>query len=100
MIRSQREPEPPCERIAVALGEFHDLFACLDDSPRPRDDFFTGGGQRHAFGRTLDELHAEVFLELLELRGQCRLADEAAFRRAPEVARIGDRDEVAQIFEL
>jgi len=50
--------------------------------------------------RALDELHAEVFLELLELRGQRRLTDEAAFCRTPEVARIGDRDEVAQILEL
>ena len=100
MVGSSASSEPPCERIAVALGELHDLFAGLDDAPRPLDDFCAGGGQGHALGRTLDELHAEVFLELLDLGGQRRLTDEAAFRRAPEMAGIGDGDEITQVLEL
>ena len=84
----------------MALGELDDLFAGFDDAPRAFDDFLARGGERHALRRALDELHAEIFLELLELRGECRLADEAALRRAPEVAGVGDRDEVAQVLEL
>ena len=84
----------------MALGELDDLLARLDDAARALDDFLAGGGQRHALGRALDELHAEVFLELLELRRQRRLADEAALGRAAEVARVGEGDEVAQVLEL
>ena len=39
-------------------------------------------------------------LELLQLRRQRRLADEAALGGAPEVARVGHRDQVAQVLQL
>jgi hypothetical protein len=84
----------------VALGQFDDLLARLDDPAGALHDLHARGGERHALGRALDELHAEVFLELLELRGERGLAHEGAFRRAPEVARVGDRHEISQVFEF
>jgi hypothetical protein len=84
----------------MSLGQFDDLVAGLDDAPCPRDDFFACGGQRHALGRTLDELHAEVVLEFPELRRQRRLAHEAAFRGPAEMARVRQCDEVMQVLEL
>ena len=44
--------------------------------------------------------HAEVVLELLELRGQRGLAHEAACCRLAEVSRVRDRHQVAQVLEL
>src|SRR5690349_21107507 len=84
----------------MTLGEFDDVVARLEDAPRPFDDLLAGHGERHALRRALDELHAEVFLELLELRRQRRLAHEAAFSRAPEVAGVRHGDEISQILEL
>ena len=100
MVGSSASLSLPGERIAVALGELDDFLARFEDAARPRDDLFAGGGQRHALGRALDELHAEIVLELLELRRQGRLAHEAALGRTPEVARVGDRDQVTQVLEF
>ena len=52
------------------------------------------------FGVRSIRLYAERLLELLQLRRQRRLADEAARRGAAEVARVGHRHEVAQVLEL
>src|SRR5690242_1779874 len=84
----------------MALREFDDLVAGLEDAPGPRDDFLAGRGEGYPLRGALDELHAEVVLELLELRRERGLADEAAFGRAPEVARIGQGDEVAEVLEF
>jgi hypothetical protein len=80
--------------------QLDDLFAGIEDAARPLDDFLASGSQLHPLGCTLDELHTEVLLELLELRRQRRLAHEAAFGRAAEVARIGHCHQVTQVLEL
>ena len=51
-------------------------------------------------GVALDELHAEGVLELLQLRRQRRLADEAARGGAAEVALIGHGHQITQVLEL
>ncbi len=48
----------------------------------------------------LDELHAQVLLQFLQLRGECRLGDEAALRGAPEMTRVRHSHEVPQILQL
>jgi len=44
--------------------------------------------------------HAEFFLELADLRGQGRLADEAGLGGAAEVLVVGEGDEIAQVAEI
>ena len=78
----------------------NDFIAGFEDAPGAGDDLLPRLRERHVIGLPLDELHAEVFLELLQLRGQRRLADEAALGGAPEVAAIGHRYQVAQVFQL
>src|SRR4051812_31095939 len=84
----------------MALGELDDLLAGFQDAARPLDDLLAGRGERHALRRAFDELDAEIFLELLELRRERGLAHESASGRAPEVARVGDRHEVTQVLEF
>src|SRR5882672_7825014 len=84
----------------MTLGELDDLIAGFEDAARPLDDFLPGSGQRDALRRAFDELHAEISLELFQLRRERRLAHEAALGRASEVARIRDRDEITQVLEL
>src|SRR4029079_6451879 len=85
VVGKQGEPQAPGERVAVAARQLDDLVAGVEDAPRAFHDLLARGGQLHAFWRALDELHAEVFLELLQLRGQRRLADEAALGGAAEM---------------
>ena len=64
------------------------------------DDPCAGVGQAHEPGRPLDQFHAELGLELLELDGQRRLGDEARLGGTTEVAVIGDRHQVLQVAEV
>ncbi len=100
MVGSSASLSRPASGSRVALGELDDLLAGLEDAARALDDFFAGDGERHALRRAFDELHAEVFLEFLELRRQRRLAHEAALGRTPEVAGVRHGDEVSQVLEL
>src|SRR5581483_8929452 len=92
--------QPSGERIAVRSRQGHDLIACLQDAARPGDDVLPGVGEGDIVRLPLDELDAEVLLQLLQLRRERRLADEAALRRPPEMPRIGDRDEITEIFQF
>ncbi len=78
----------------------HHLVAGFQDAPGACRDLLPRLGEGHVVGLSLDELHPEVFLELLELRGQGGLAHEAALRRPAEMPAVGDRHQVAQVFEL
>src|SRR6202040_867514 len=50
--------------------------------------------------RALDELHAQILLELFQLRGQGRLADETTRRGPAEVPLIRHRHQITQVLEL
>src|SRR4029077_1577620 len=65
-----------------------------------RHDLLPGRGERHVVRCALDELQAERLLELLQLRREGRLADEAARGGPPEVAQLRHRHEIAQVLEL
>jgi hypothetical protein len=49
-------------------------------------------GELHILRLAFDQLDAEVFLELLELRGEGRLTHESSVRGLPEVPGIRQRD--------
>ena len=98
--RQQRHPQPPAERIALAARQRHHLVARLEDPARARDDRLARLGQADVVGRPLDQLHAQAVLQLLQLCGERRLADETACGGPPEVPQVGHRHEIAQILEL
>ena len=100
MVGSRATRSLPAERLALAVRERHHLVAGLQDAPRARHDLDAGLGECHVVRRALDELQPEALLELLQLRREGGLADEALRRRASEMALVGHCHEVAQVFEL
>src|SRR5262249_20868768 len=80
--------------------EAHDFVAGRDDLPGACRYGRTGFGQQHVPWLPLDQLHAEVVLELAQLCRQRRLADEAGSRGTAEVACFSQPGEVAQVLEL
>jgi hypothetical protein len=84
----------------VTFGQFDDFLAGLEDAPGAFDDLLARRGERDPLGRAFDQLDAQVALELLELRGERRLADETALGGTAEVARVGHGDEVTQVLEF
>jgi hypothetical protein len=48
----------------------------------------------------VEEPGAQLLLKLRDLVTQCRLHDEAPFRRAGEVAQLGHGDDVFQLLQL
>jgi hypothetical protein len=98
--RQQRHAQLARKRLAPVLREHHHLIGRLQDAPRTRHDLDAGLSEGHVVRGALDELHPEALLELLQLRRERRLADEALRRRPPEMTLVGHCDEVAQVLEL
>ena len=57
-------------------------------------------GEQDAALRAVEQLHAELGLELADLLADGGLRDVQALRRAPEVQLLGDSDEVPQVAEF
>ena len=59
-----------------------------------------GGRQRHSRRTALEELHAELVLQRLDLGAERRLAQVQPLGRPGEVAEFGDRGKTAKLIEL
>jgi hypothetical protein len=57
-------------------------------------------GELYVLRLPLDQFDPEVFLQLLQLRGQGGLADEGALGGPAEVAGVGQSHQVLQILEI
>jgi hypothetical protein len=71
-----------------------------EDLPRLRSERATGVGRAHHAARPLEELDAELRLDLSDRLGQRRLRYAQAFGRPAEVQLLVDREEVAQVPQL
>ena len=67
-----------------------DLFDLGQHAACARDDLLARFGQQHFARRALDESDAEFVFELLDLRRQRRLADEAGLRGTAEMLVFGE----------
>ena len=56
--------------------------------------------QAYVASIALEQLDAEMPLKVLDLAAQCRLGDEQARRRAPEMELLGDGNEVPQMSQF
>jgi hypothetical protein len=63
-------------------------------------DLLAGGREQDVARAPLDQLDAELGFQLLQLRRQRGLADEARLGRLAEVAVVGDGDEVLEVAEV
>src|SRR5262249_15129671 len=71
-----------------------------EDVAAPREQVLAGGRQLDATADPIEEPDAEFGLEILDLAGECGLADVHAQRRLRDAAHLGDTHEVAQMPEL
>jgi hypothetical protein len=79
---------------------FNDFVAGFDDPSCPCDDLGARWRQDRASRLTLDEGHAKIILQFLQLSRESWLADEAALSGFAEMSRVCHSDEVAKIFEF
>ena len=77
-----------------------DVLGLAEDDPGPLDHPLARVGEHDLARVALDELDAELALELLDLGRQRRLADEAGLGGPAEVAVLGDGDEVPEIAQV
>jgi hypothetical protein len=59
-----------------------------------------GLGQRHAPARALEEPHAELALERLDLQAERRLRHMQPLGRPPEMQLLGNGDEIPEMAQL
>src|SRR6185437_12258994 len=87
-------------RILVAMRDVSDLLDFVQHLARARHDLLADVGQQDLARRALHQCHAEFVLELLDLGGQGRLADEACLGGAAEVLVVGEGNEVMEIAQV
>ena len=100
-IRADRVDRAEAQRrgelVLALLGDVLDRRRFLEHALRLLDDAVAHRCHRHFAAAALEKRHAELVLQLLDRDRQRRLAHEAFFRRAPEVALAGERDDVTQL---
>ena len=82
---------------APLIAGLHQLVGFPQHRARLLDDLFSHRGQQHLPVVPLDEGDAQVFLELLDLRGQRRLRHVTGFRRPTEMAMFGHGHQIGEI---
>ena len=93
------EPEQADQLVASRLRDVADAGRFLQDLLRLLDDALADRRDRHLVLAALENLRAQLLLELLDRDRQRRLADEAMLRCPPEIAFLCDGDDVAKLVE-
>jgi hypothetical protein len=77
---------------ADSAGQADQFVRDVQRALRGREQLFAGAGQAHAARGALEQHHAELFVQLLELQGKRGLGQVQALRRARKIAfpRQGD----------
>ncbi len=95
--RNDAEPEPPGEEapaVARVVGKVADA---RQDGRNAARHFLALWRELCACARSLDQGHANLALQLLDLHGKRRLRHRALLRRAPEMQRLSERLEIAEL---
>ncbi|RYY88844.1 MAG: hypothetical protein EOO24_33810, partial [Comamonadaceae bacterium] len=82
-----------------AHGRLH-VAQLLEDGLRVRVEGLAGLGDRHARAAAVEQLHAQLFLQLGDLLAQRRLRDEHLQRGARQAAAVGHRQEVLELSQF
>jgi len=88
------------ERIGVAAGERDDFITLVEHAPCADHHLLAHFGELYVLRLALDQLHAQILFEFLQLCGQGRLAHECPLGRLAEMPGIGQRHQVLQILEI
>src|SRR5690606_14721275 len=95
--RNQRDLELTRKRVVLVACQRDDCLALLDHASCERQDPGPHISEDDSSGLSLDQLHAEIVLQLLDLCRQGRLADEATFRCFAKMTGLGECDEVTKV---
>ena len=95
--RDDADAQRPGQRIAQPPGGVDQIVGVDQHAARALDQVLARRREQHAPAVALEQAHAERALELRELRAQRRLRHAALLGRAPEAARVGDRDRVLEL---
>ena len=87
----------PFELVIAPVRDLADMSRLFQHALRLLDDLHTDRRDGDLALAALEDLHAELLLELLYRQRQRRLADEGLFRGAAEIELLRDRDDVAQL---
>jgi hypothetical protein len=98
--RDQPDAQLAAQRIAAGAGQLADVVGFPADAAGTLDNQPAGLGQRNLPRLALEQLHAEVLLELLDLCRQRRLAYVAALGRLAEMAAFGQGHQVLQVTQV
>jgi hypothetical protein len=85
------------DRVLAALGDLLDGRGLLDDLLRLAHDLLAQRRDADLGGTALEDLHVELFLQLLDRHAERGLRHEAGFGRAAEVALARHGDDVLQL---
>jgi len=91
---NQRQLEFAGKGIRIVAPESDDFLALVQHAACAYHDLLADFRELHVLRLALDQLDAEVVLELFELRGQGGLTHEGALGCLAEVAGIGQRHQV------
>ena len=96
------QPEAKRARLGVGgpAGDVADVVGLAQHHPGTFHDRLADVGQHDLPGAALDQLHAELVLQLLQLGRQRRLADEARLGGATEVAVVRNGDQVPEVLQV
>src|SRR5581483_6153575 len=98
--REDAEPDRSRFGIERASRDRADLLDFVEHLARALGDLAADVGEQHLARRALDERHAELILELLDLRGEGRLAHEARFGGAAEMLVFRERHQISEIAQV
>jgi aryl-alcohol dehydrogenase-like predicted oxidoreductase len=96
----EAEPQPVLPPLAVATRGLRQPVAGAQHPLGLAEQQPAGVGRDRAVAPAVEEPDAELGLQALDGVAQRRLADVEAFGGTPEVALVGDREEVAQLASL
>ena len=94
------KPQRACLRVPAATRGFLHLLDFGHDAACAQHHVLAGCSQHELARRTLHQHHPQLFLELPDLGGQRRLADETRLRRLAEMAQLGQGNQVTQVAQV
>ena len=98
--REHAQPERAGIRILAAAGDLRHLVQIRQHLPCTLDDVAPHRGQHDLARRTFEQRHAQLLLQLADLGGEGRLADEAGGGGAAEVAVLGQGYQVFEVAKI
>ena len=96
MTPSRSRPVSSRPRVAREVGQIARRRQHALGAPR---DLGADLGQDHVAGPPLDQLHAEVLLQIADLHGQRRLGHGAGLGGPAEMPVLGQRGQIAQLLQ-